>query len=225
MTKTKPDQPTTGEHPALIALQGPLEGRRWTINEPLIIGRESDCAIVIEDRQVSRHHARVMNDHGICRLEDLGSKNGTYHKGKALEGPVQLLDGDIIQVALIQKFGFFSSDATMPMEDLDPAFFNLPGQLKLDAKSRRVWIGNQELDPPLSAAQFRLLLCLYEQSGKVISRNELILKTWDEEESVGVSEQALDALIRRLRDRLAEINPSHQYIVTVRGHGSRLDNI
>ena len=126
---------------------------------------------------------------------------------------------------MLQKFGFFSSDATMPMEDLDPAFFNLPGQLKLDAKSRRVWIGNQELDPPLSAAQFRLLLCLYEQSGKVISRNELILKTWDEEESVGVSEQALDALIRRLRDRLAEINPSHQYIVTVRGHGSRLDNI
>ena len=40
----------------------------------------------------------------------------------------------------------------------------------------------------------------------------------------GVSDQALDALIRRLRNRLAMIDPNHQYIDTVRGHGVRLDN-
>ena len=41
---------------------------------------------------------------------------------------------------------------------------------------------------------------------------------------MGVSEQAIDALVRRLRDRLAEVDGSHQYIVTVRGHGFKLDN-
>ncbi len=40
----------------------------------------------------------------------------------------------------------------------------------------------------------------------------------------GVTEQALDALVRRLRDRLAEIDPDNEYIVTVRGHGLRLEN-
>jgi DNA-binding winged helix-turn-helix (wHTH) protein len=40
----------------------------------------------------------------------------------------------------------------------------------------------------------------------------------------GVSDQALDALIRRLRDRLAALDPTHQFIDTVRGHGIRLDN-
>jgi predicted aldo/keto reductase-like oxidoreductase len=30
--------------------------------------------------------------------------------------------------------------------------------------------------------------------------------------------------IRRLRDRLAALDPTHQYISTVRGHGVRLDN-
>jgi len=30
--------------------------------------------------------------------------------------------------------------------------------------------------------------------------------------------------VRRLRDRLAEIDPNYEYIVTVRGHGFRLDN-
>ena len=39
-----------------------------------------------------------------------------------------------------------------------------------------------------------------------------------------IPEQALDALIRRLRDRLASVDPSHTYIITVRGHGLRLDN-
>jgi DNA-binding response OmpR family regulator len=40
-----------------------------------------------------------------------------------------------------------------------------------------------------------------------------------------VSEQAIDALVRRLRDRLAELDPDHRYVVTVRGHGFRLENV
>lgn len=58
----------------------------------------------------------------------------------------------------------------------------------------------------------------------MIDRKELIESVWGEEDAVGVSEQALDALIRRLRDRLAAVDPTHPYIVTVRGHGLRLDN-
>lgn len=219
------NEPTTGEYPVLVALQGPLEGRRWIIKKSVLIGRESDCTIPIEDRQVSRHHARVQNDRGLCEIQDLGSKNGTFHDGKQIEEVTPLNDGDIIQIALIQKFAFYSSDATMPMEDIDPSRLLHTGKLVLDRKSRRVWVGSHELTPPLSAAQFRLLWCLYEQVGKVVTRNELIQKIWQDEEIVGVSDQALDALIRRLRDRLGELDPGHQYIVTVRGHGVRLENI
>jgi DNA-binding response OmpR family regulator len=64
---------------------------------------------------------------------------------------------------------------------------------------------------------------LYENNGSVITRQELVNAVWGDEQSAGVSDQALDALIRRLRDRLAEIDPAHAYIVTVRGHGMRLD--
>lgn len=225
MGKTSIPELIIHEYPVLVALQGPLEGRRWIIREVLDIGREDDCEISIEDRQVSRHHARVSNQNGSCFIEDLGSKNGTFFAGELLEKPVRLNDGDVIQVALIQKFVFYSSDATMPIEDLDYSRFKMKGQLTLDLKSHRVWIGDDELIPSLSAAQFRLLLALYEQAGEVVSRDELIRKTWKEEESSGVSDQALDALIRRLRDRLAELDTDHQYIVTVRGHGTRLDNI
>ncbi|HBF40900.1 MAG TPA: hypothetical protein DDW19_03760 [Anaerolineaceae bacterium] len=58
----------------------------------------------------------------------------------------------------------------------------------------------------------------------MVQRDELISAIWEDESASGVSEQALDALIRRLRDRLAEVDPNHQYIVTVRGHGLRLEN-
>jgi DNA-binding response OmpR family regulator len=47
---------------------------------------------------------------------------------------------------------------------------------------------------------------------------------WPEEERMGISEQAIDALVRRLRDRISAVDPDHAYIVTVRGHGFRLEN-
>jgi DNA-binding response OmpR family regulator len=69
-----------------------------------------------------------------------------------------------------------------------------------------------------------LLQILYEHEGRVVPRKELIAEIWGEEDAVDVSEQALDALVRRLRDRLAEVDRHHAYVVTVRGHGLRLDN-
>ena len=78
--------------------------------------------------------------------------------------------------------------------------------------------------PPLSVSQFQLLEILYESQGRVVSRKEIIAEIWGAENAVDVSEQALDALIRRLRDRLAASDPSHPFITTIRGHGLRLDN-
>ena len=57
----------------------------------------------------------------------------------------------------------------------------------------------------------------------MVPRDELIAAIWGAD-AIEVSAQALDALVRRLRDRLAEIDPTHAYIVSVRGHGLRLDN-
>jgi len=78
--------------------------------------------------------------------------------------------------------------------------------------------------PSLSAQQFKLLWLLYESQGQVIGRVDLVAAVWGEDQSAGVSDQALDALIRRLRDRLSSLDPTHQYIDTVRGHGIRFDN-
>ena len=208
------------EFPMLVAKEGPLKGMRWPLNRPIVLGRESTCDVVIADRQVSRFHARLTPTAEGIVLEDLGSKNGTHHNGNQLSTPVMLQDGDVVQISFVQEFLFFTSDATVPLTEGSIK----AGRLMMDQKSRRVWVNQQMVVPPLSAQQFKLLWLLYENVGQVISRANLVSTVWGDEQAAGVSDQALDALIRRLRDRLSTLDPSHQYIDTVRGHGVRLDN-
>jgi DNA-binding winged helix-turn-helix (wHTH) protein len=59
-----------------------------------ILGREPAAAVHIDDATVSRHHARILVDAGRARLEDLGSKNGTWVRGERLAGTRVLADGD-----------------------------------------------------------------------------------------------------------------------------------
>ena len=212
--------PNFEEFPLLVAQEGPLKGQRWALSHTLVMGREATCDVVIVDRQVSRFHARITPSPEGMMLEDLGSKNGTSHNGVELTAPVMLQDGDLVGVALAQQFIFLSSDATMPLAE----GMARPGRLMMDQKSRRVWVNQQQLVPSLSAQQFKLLWLLYESQGQVIGRVDLVTAVWGEEQSAGVSDQALDALIRRLRDRLSALDPKHQYIDTVRGHGIRFDN-
>ena len=207
------------DYPLLVAQEGPLKGQRWQLSQTIVLGRESSCDVVVVDRQISRFHARLTPTPEGVILEDLGSKNGTHHNGNLLSAPVVLQDGDLVSVALAQQFLFLTSDATMPLLD-----GGKPGRLMMDQKSRRVWVNQLQLVPPLSAQQFKMLWLLYESQGQVVSRPDLVAAVWGDEQAAGVSDQALDALIRRLRDRLAALDPTHQYIDTVRGHGVRLDN-
>lgn len=208
------------EYPILVAQEGPLKGQRWSVSRALVIGRDPSCDVVVQDRQVSRFHARVTPGAEGVTVEDLGSKNGTNHNGTELTAPVMLQDGDVIGVAFAQQFLFITSDATMPLSENGAR----AGRLLMDQKARQVWVNQQQMTPPLSAQQFKLLWTLYERQGQVVSRAELVAAVWGEEQTAGVSDQALDALIRRLRDRIAALDPTHQYIDAVRGHGVRLDN-
>ncbi len=211
----------TLESPLLIAQSGPLEGQRWKIKSELVLGRGSDCDIIIPMRQVSRQHSRVYPEQDSIFAEDLGSKNGTYVNGQLLHEPIILCDGDELQISLAQHFVYLSSDSTMPLENLPLEIHKR--RLRIDAGARRVWIIDQEVDPPLSASQFNLLHILYDQTGEVVPRSQIINTVWGES-AEGVTEQALDALVRRLRDRLAELDSTREYIITVRGHGLRLEN-
>jgi predicted component of type VI protein secretion system len=208
------------EIPMLLVMEGRRPGQRIFVEHAnFVIGRDEECDLVIADRQVSRRHARIRLEDSQYLLEDLGSKNGTFVNGQELARPQVLQDGDEIQIALCCKMAFVDVDATAPVLFEEP----LQG-LQMDLESRRVWVAGQELQPPLSPAQYRLLELLYQDPGRVYNRDEVVEAVWPEDDRAGISEQAIDALARRLRERLAEADPTVHYVVTVRGHGFRLEN-
>lgn len=212
--------------PTLIMQEGQGAGRGWPVEkEKVIIGRGEDCDVVLVERQVSRHHAQIRRLDSAASLtyvlEDLGSRNGTYLNGREVTEPHILQDGDEIQIALCVRLSFVGAEATAPL------VFERGRRLGLylDRERHVVLIGGRELSPPLSLAQYRLLELLYDRAGRVCSRDEIVEAVWAEAAEEGVSDQAIDALVRRLRERVSEIDADHQYIVTVRGHGFRLDRI
>ena len=61
-----------------------------------LLGRASDARVVIDLARVSRHHARIVVEGDGAVLEDLGSKNGTFLRGRRCQAPTALTDGDEI---------------------------------------------------------------------------------------------------------------------------------
>lgn len=214
---------------AMLILQagGNDAGRRWPLaRKRIVIGRDVDCDIVLPDRLVSRHHAQIEWDatRSGYLLEDLFSKNGTFLNGLELVEPTVLQDGDEVQIALRFKLAFVDAGETAPLT-FESAVGPVAGEvLRIDEDTRQVLIRDRVLDPPLSPAQYRLLSLLKNAQGGVVSREEVVRQVWPEAVEEGVSEQAIDALVRRLRERLAELDPDHPYIITVRGHGFRFEN-
>ena len=72
-----------------------LDSRRITF------GRSSPATYVVDDPHASRRHAELsfVEEYGVFRLEDLGSKNGTFLNGQRLkEHAEHLINGAILRV-------------------------------------------------------------------------------------------------------------------------------
>ena len=79
-------------------------GNRWTDvlrlqpEQTVVVGRSSECQIVVKDERVSRKHASFSPQNGGWQVEDLGSRNGTQVENQTIEGPRSLQDGEIIDI-------------------------------------------------------------------------------------------------------------------------------
>ena len=91
----------------LVVLQGQLLGQRLDLDErEVVLGRDSDCGFHIEERSVSRRHARIWRDAGGYRIRDLGSTNGIDYNGDRIEGK-KIEEGDVFSICDYQlRFTF-----------------------------------------------------------------------------------------------------------------------
>ncbi len=91
------------------------------------------------------------------------------------------------------------------------------GELRFEPTSRRVFKGEKEVQ--LSAREFELLALLMSQSGRAVSREELIGKVWGSDWSG--DPRTLEVHIRWLRLKIEDDPTIPHYIQTVRGYGYR----
>ena len=74
-------------------------GREIALHEgDNVIGRDPTATVRLDLPSVSRRHARIIVSSAGARVEDLGSKNGTYLRNKRIAGAVALADLDELQV-------------------------------------------------------------------------------------------------------------------------------
>lgn len=66
-------------------------------HSPVTIGRALDNDIILDDRRVSRHHARITISGQTIQITDLGSANGTAVNGLPVTNS-HLEDGDTVSV-------------------------------------------------------------------------------------------------------------------------------
>lgn len=88
--------------------------------------------------------------------------------------------------------------------------------LKINTNEAKVYKNNEEI--VLTAMEYRLLLILLSNRGKVLSRTALLENIWDVAGDF-VEDNTLTVYIKRLRDKIEEDPAKPEFIKTVRGLG------
>lgn len=89
-----------------------------------------------------------------------------------------------------------------------------------DQNSNDIKKGSATLSDKLTSSEFKLLRYLIQNAEKIVERNDIVNAVWgDAKSTAGVTDQALDQLIFRLRKKIEDDpnNPAH--LQTVKGRG------
>jgi len=92
------------------------------------------------------------------------------------------------------------------------------GDLRVDVRTREVWLANEPLD--LSRKEFDLLALLASRPGEVVSKRALQAEIWHQ--PYGGADKTLDVHLSWLRRKLGETAQAPRYLHSVRGVGVKL---
>ncbi|WP_299975323.1 FHA domain-containing protein [uncultured Pseudoteredinibacter sp.] len=104
---------------ALKANHSALSDRVYKLGEQTVVGRSSECDIVLAAAHLSRQHARLFLDQGALYVRDLGSSNGTFLNGVRVE-EARVRRGDEL------AFDSLSFGVLGPAETVDKTLLRAP---------------------------------------------------------------------------------------------------
>lgn len=92
------------------------------------------------------------------------------------------------------------------------------GNIVIDVDASRVYINNEEV--VFTALEYRILLLLFYNMGKTVTRDNILDKIWDIAGNY-VNDNTLTVYIKRIRAKLGE----NDVIKTIKGIGYRVDKV
>jgi hypothetical protein len=109
------DQELNPHHPTLE-----LGGKRYILTEKItVIGRGSDCDIILEDSGVSRHHLELrLTKHGTI-ASDMGSTNGIFIEGHQTQAAT-LVNGNTVTIGSTKIIYWEPPKVLQPVETTTP---------------------------------------------------------------------------------------------------------
>ncbi|HKC14924.1 MAG TPA: winged helix-turn-helix domain-containing protein [Patescibacteria group bacterium] len=94
-----------------------------------------------------------------------------------------------------------------------------------DPKTNQIKRGEQILSDNLTSSEFKLFKFLIENRNRILERQEIIESVWkDTKTRLGVTDQALDQLISRLRKKVEEDPNSPIHLLTIKGRGFKFQS-
>jgi two-component system, cell cycle response regulator len=102
-SQVAPDKPRRG---AITMLRGHEPGRMFLLEDTAVVGRDKNAEVHIDDKGLSRSHARITLRGTHYMIEDLDSRNGTYVDGDRVREAVELHDGARIIMSANVVFRF-----------------------------------------------------------------------------------------------------------------------
>ena len=92
---------TSVSPPYLVIVDGPHRGSRFSLHSGRnTIGRLANSTVLLEDQSISRQHSVLVQEENQWRVEDLGSKNGTYVNGNQILERVVVGHKDLLKIGI-----------------------------------------------------------------------------------------------------------------------------
>ena len=180
-----------------------------------IIGRQPDCQVVLDSRQVSRKHARLFRAGAAWFVADLGSTGGTRLNGAPVTDPTAFSVGDTLEIGgwtlRLSEQESAAAPAAAPKPEPKPAPAPAPApEPKAEPAKPAFEKAFSEANLLYTKELMALKQKIHEHVLTKLNLSEQSIQALAQEEMIGKLEEALDQVLRDLRHELPRETPLEQ---------------